>query len=127
MLTALADSGAVDCREILQCDGSNVTKTLNWLRSVDQLPECVQMTVPRLTAKDPLLASLKKYSQKGNTCPSIKVNLAYDYISADFCRMQRDKLRDLTQKTGESVRPYLKMFETLLNKPMKRFQLINQS
>lgn len=43
MLTALADSGAVNryCREILRCDGSNVTKTLNWLRSVDQLPESV--------------------------------------------------------------------------------------
>lgn len=29
--------------------------------------------------------------------------------------MQRDKLRDLTQKAGESVRPYLKMLETLIN------------
>lgn len=118
MLIALAGSGAVDryCKEILWCDGSNVTKTLNWLRSVDQLPESVQMTVARLTTKDPLLASLKQYSQKGNTWPIIKVNLAYDYISADFCRMQRDKLRDLIQKMGESVRPYLKMFETLLKR-----------
>lgn len=59
------------------------------------------MTVARLAARDPLLASLKQYSQKGITWPIIKVNLAYNYISADFGHMQRDRLRELTQKAGE--------------------------
>lgn len=110
MLTAFADSGAINhyCREIICCDGSNVSKTMGWLRSIDQLPKSVQMTVARLTARDPVLASLKQYSQKGITWPIIKVNLAYNYISADFCCLQRDRLRELTQKAGESVRPYLK-------------------
>lgn len=73
------------------------------------------MTVARLTAKKPLVASPCQYSGKGVDWPSVRVCLARDYISADFCRLQRDKLRELTQRSRESIQVSLKMYETLLN------------
>lgn len=117
MLTAVADSRTLDryCWEVSKCDGVVTEKTLRWLRVIDQLPESLQMTVAWLTAKEPQLTSLRQHSGNGADWPSVRVCLAHNLISADFCCVKRDKLRELTQKSGESIRVYLKMYETLMN------------
>lgn len=65
MLTAIADSGTSDryCREVGKCDRSAADKTLRWLRLIDQLLKSLQMTVAWLTAKEPLLASIRQWER----------------------------------------------------------------
>ena len=41
--------------------------------------------------------------------------MAHEFISADFRRQQRDKLRNLQQRSGETLRAYLQTAEVLFN------------
>lgn len=99
VFSALANSGAVEshCVEVGKCDGTNAGKILTWLQNTDHIPEKLQVTVAEFTAKGAVLFTLTRCIRHKYTWPEIRVEIAHKYISADFCRVQRDRLRELSQ------------------------------
>ena len=117
-MRTVADQHTIErySKEVGRCDGNSPTKTLSWLRDLDKIPEDLQVTIARLTAQDPLLTTLKRLTRSSEEdWPTVRARLAHEYVSADFTRAQRDKLRDLSQRSGESLRAYINTFEVLLN------------
>lgn len=98
MFFGLANSGAVarHCNDVGVCDGSNSGKTLQWLRNIDQIPEKLQKKVAEFTAHGPVLSTLVQRNPKKYRWSETRIEMAHEYVSADFCRVQRDRLWELS-------------------------------
>lgn len=110
MMTAFANHTAPEryCKEVGKCSGSDLSKTLVWLRMVDRVPDDVQLLVARNTLQEPKACAIKMYVKKNINWPQLKMELAHEFVSADFCGAQRDKLCELAQRSRESIRAYNK-------------------
>lgn len=119
LFSVLVNSGAVECHsyEVGTCNGSSPGNTLQWLCSIDQIPETFQKTVAEFTVCGSVLVQCNKKKYRWS---ETQIEMAHVYVSADFCRVQRDRLRELAQRSGETIGSYLETYETLLNEAYAR-------
>lgn len=100
-------------KKVGTCNGSKPEHTLRWLRAIDQLPEHARLATARAAAEDAVAIAIDNTIIR--KWATLRRELARQFVSADFEQVQRDALRDLRQRPGESIHEYIFQFNLLLN------------
>ncbi|ELT87804.1 hypothetical protein CAPTEDRAFT_209280 [Capitella teleta] len=103
------------------CDGDKPSRTLEWLRAIDRLPDNVQVEIALHTAESTIHSSLREL--KNAKWPKIKTLLANRYVNANFSEAQKEALDRLEQRPGEGLYNYITTFEVLLNEAYQALPL----
>ncbi|ELU04288.1 hypothetical protein CAPTEDRAFT_192696 [Capitella teleta] len=102
------------------CDGDKPSRTLEWLRAIDRLPDNVQVEIALQTAESTIHSSLREL--KNAKWPKIKTLLANRYVNANFSEAQKEALDRLEQRPGEGL--YVLLNEAYQALPLDQTSLI---
>ncbi|ELT97580.1 hypothetical protein CAPTEDRAFT_207975 [Capitella teleta] len=121
--SAIADVSATEhfIKRVGFCDGDKPSRTLEWLRAIDRLPDNVQVEIALQTAESTIHSSLREL--KNAKWPKIKTLLANRYVNANFSEAQKEALDRLEQRPGEGLYNYITTFEVLLNEAYQALPL----
>lgn len=97
-------------KRIGQCDGSSTSKTLKWLRALDEMDSPVILA--RNTAEGALASHIR--TRKKLNWRELRRSIAENFISAAFQSVQKDALENLAQRASESLNTFNFEFETLV-------------
>ncbi|ELT93116.1 hypothetical protein CAPTEDRAFT_206327 [Capitella teleta] len=103
------------------CDGDKPSRTLEWLRAIDRLPEDIQVQIALQTAESTIHSSLREL--KNAKWHKIKKLLANRFVNANFSEAQKEALDRLEQRPGEGLYNYITTFEILLNEAYQSLPL----
>ncbi|ELT87025.1 hypothetical protein CAPTEDRAFT_186811 [Capitella teleta] len=121
--TAMADASATEryIKRVGFCDGDKPSRTLEWLRAIDRLPEDIQVQIALQTAESTIHSSLREL--KNAKWHKIKKLLANRFVNANFSEAQKEALDHLEQRPGEGLYNYITTFEILLNEAYQSLPL----
>jgi DNA-directed RNA polymerase subunit F len=121
--TAMADASATEryIKPVGFCDGDKPSRTLEWLRAIDRLPEDIQVQIALQTAESTIHSSLREL--KNAKWHKIKKLLANRFVNANFSEAQKEALDRLEQRPGEGLYNYITTFEILLNEAYQSLPL----
>lgn len=100
------------------CDGSDPSKTLRWLRQLDEIK--FPLETAQATAEGPMAAFIKRRGEK-IIWEKLRPKIAERFINSAFPQGQRDALEELTQRPGESLISFNHEFTQLLNEAYDTF------
>ncbi|ELU12583.1 hypothetical protein CAPTEDRAFT_210072 [Capitella teleta] len=119
----IADASATEryIKRVGFCDGDKPSRTLEWLRAIDRLPEDIQVQIALHTVESTIHSSLREL--KNAKWHKIKKLLANRFANANFSEAQKEALDRLEQRPGEGLYNYITTFEILLNEAYQSLPL----
>lgn len=101
-------------KEVGTCDGSNIDKTLAWIRAIDDaiVAGANPLQLAKKASKGPLRAFMAE--QTTTDWPEMKALLSKRYISANFEGRQKLALQEIQQRPGESLEAFNCEFNKLM-------------
>ncbi|ELT89400.1 hypothetical protein CAPTEDRAFT_194287 [Capitella teleta] len=121
--TAMADASATEryIKRVGFWDRDKPSQTFEWLRTIDRLPEDIQVQIALQTAESTIHSSLREL--KNAKWHKIKKLPAHRFFNANFSEAQKEALDRLEQRPWEGLYNYITIFEILLNEAYQSMPL----